>query len=313
MGVRLLEGDIWPEITRAVQREPARCDVAVAYISRANLLPMIRGSRLVVDMSERAVRSGQTSPKELLKLIRKGVKVFSIENLHAKVFVVGDRAFVGSTNASQRSASDLVEAVLATTSARTVSACRRWVRELGSESVTPQYTSRMARLYRPPKGFGPGRRGRRRATPLHSDLWVVPLELEVCDEKERKEERRGIAVARRKLSSVDDFRLDDFHWHGAGLEGLRAGTLVVQLVSEAGKKEVVTPVARVIHVRRYIRGTRRNAWIFLEAPKQLRARAAVRFRRSLDRESARALTKVQNPRRVRNVEVAHTLLAALGR
>ena len=63
MSVRLLEGDIWPEITRAVRKAPGRCDVAVAYLSRASLLPMTRGSRLVVDMSERAVRSSQTSPQ----------------------------------------------------------------------------------------------------------------------------------------------------------------------------------------------------------------------------------------------------------
>jgi hypothetical protein len=90
----------WDRIQSLVEKHPGKCHVAVAYFGSgaSRLLPLKAGSVLVVDMSERAVKSGQTKPSEVSKLLRDGVEVHSVENLHAKVFVVGNRALVGSTN-----------------------------------------------------------------------------------------------------------------------------------------------------------------------------------------------------------------------
>ena len=105
MTTELITDRVWAAITEAARNTKTPAYVAVAYFGNgaSKLLPLRKGSRLVVDASEHAVKSGQTSPAELLKLHRKGVKVYSIENLHAKVFVFGRTAFVGSANVSQRS------------------------------------------------------------------------------------------------------------------------------------------------------------------------------------------------------------------
>ena len=49
---------------------------AVAYVAEggASVLPFRRDDVLVVDMSERAVRSGSTNPSEVEKLYKKGVR-----------------------------------------------------------------------------------------------------------------------------------------------------------------------------------------------------------------------------------------------
>jgi predicted Fe-Mo cluster-binding NifX family protein len=51
---------------------------------------------LVVNASVAAVTSGQTSPQALLALHRKGVRIYSNAQLHAKVYVFGSKAFIGS-------------------------------------------------------------------------------------------------------------------------------------------------------------------------------------------------------------------------
>src|SRR6266566_1106224 len=99
MSTTLVASGIWGKITKAASASAASANVAVAYFgARASeLLPLKQGSRLVVDFSERAVKSGQTCPADILKLIRAGVDVYNVPNLHAKVFVFRNRAFIGST------------------------------------------------------------------------------------------------------------------------------------------------------------------------------------------------------------------------
>src|SRR4051812_17837057 len=61
MSSRLFIEGLWPELTRTARKCRQRCAVAVAYFGKgaSKLLPLLRGSTLVVDASERAVTSGQ--------------------------------------------------------------------------------------------------------------------------------------------------------------------------------------------------------------------------------------------------------------
>jgi hypothetical protein len=54
----------WDRIQMLVNNQPGRCHVGVAYFGSgaSKLLPLDAGSVLVIDMSERAVKSGQTKP-----------------------------------------------------------------------------------------------------------------------------------------------------------------------------------------------------------------------------------------------------------
>src|SRR5262245_61824327 len=131
MSSTFLSGVIWSRITKAIRKSQQPCYVAVAYFGRRGpkLLPLPYKSMLAVDASEPTVKSGRTDPKALLKLINRGVRVFTAPNLHAKVVVAGRRAFVGSTNASALSADTLIEAVVSTTEPTAVAEARRFVRD----------------------------------------------------------------------------------------------------------------------------------------------------------------------------------------
>jgi phosphatidylserine/phosphatidylglycerophosphate/cardiolipin synthase-like enzyme len=161
MTIALLTKNIWRTLTAATQTrtKPA---VAVAYFGQgaAGLLPLPGGSRLVVDASEGAVKSGQTCPAELTKLLKQGVRICSRKNLHAKIFVLGAKVFVGSANVSRHSAHTLREAMVVTTDRSAVAAAKDFIRELCMQEIGPETLSRLAKLYQPPRlpgGGGPRR------------------------------------------------------------------------------------------------------------------------------------------------------------
>ena len=159
----LLTSGIWPRITALVRRS-RRADVAVAWCAAGSrkLLPLKQGSVLVTNLSEDAVKAGQTKPQELLPLVRRGVEVHSVRNLHAKAFAFDDTAVIGSTNASTNSSNTLIEAVLLTTDASAVKNARAFVRSLGGDLVGEAELKRLARMWKPPRFPGAGKASRRR-------------------------------------------------------------------------------------------------------------------------------------------------------
>jgi phosphatidylserine/phosphatidylglycerophosphate/cardiolipin synthase-like enzyme len=158
MAITLLTDHVWQTLTAATKArvKPA---VAVAYFGQgaAKLLPLPNGSRIVVDASEGAVKSGQTCPAELIKLLKRGVRIYSRKNLHAKIFVFGSKVFVGSANASLHSAHTLREAMLVTTDRNAIATAREFIRELCVQEIGPETLTRLAKLYRPPRLPGGGR------------------------------------------------------------------------------------------------------------------------------------------------------------
>ena len=272
---KLLTSHIWKDITEHTKRQANRCHVAVPYFSdgASRMLPLKEGSTLIVDMSKDTVGSGLTMPSEVSKLLKRGVDIHFVENLHAKVLVIGNRAYIGSTNVSKNSAENLVEATVVTSDTPVVRACRRFVDSLRGELITPEFARRMQKLYKPPK-FGPGqKRGKLgRTTGIrHSPLWLVPLEYDEWDEADEAAHKAGLPRAKAALTSERDFRMGSFCWLGSGLDRLRNNDLVIQILKD-GRKKLVHPASRVLPMRRYRVGRSRRAIVFLETAKNLRAK-----------------------------------------
>lgn len=103
----------WPAIRRELERQNRRPVVAVvAYIGKGapDIMPLRAGDTLVCDASETAVRSRMTSAAALATYRRRGVELFSVEGLHAKVIAAPTSAWIGSANASDHSQDHLIEA-----------------------------------------------------------------------------------------------------------------------------------------------------------------------------------------------------------
>jgi PLD-like domain len=110
----------------------------------------------VVDASEHAVKKGQTHPADLKRLQKDGVVIFSSSSLHAKVFVFGSVAFIGSTNASQRSSRILTEAIVKTPDRAVVRSAKAFVKGLCLDEMGPDRLTKLQKLYRPPQVPGGG-------------------------------------------------------------------------------------------------------------------------------------------------------------
>lgn len=285
---------IWPQLTKAVRGSRQSCAVAVAYFGKGagTLLPLTEGSSLVVDASERAVASGQTCPTDLAKLVKRGVKVYSVPNLHAKVFVLGGAAYIGSTNVSNRSASQLVEAVIRTTEPGAVRAARKFVRNHCLHELTPEVLKRLGKLYRPPRVPG-GKRGKKAAKQTFSQptlprVLLAQCQLEEWSARDQKSHDAGAVVAKNLLVRPSNFDLDKFRWPGKC--PFRRGDVVMKVTDEGGGSVFATPPGNVLYVHTRHYGSQQVSYVFLECPIRRRRRIKT-LARALGRGAKKALER----------------------
>lgn len=159
MKTHFIARGIWDQLTHSAKKAKKASFVAVAYFAEgaSRLLPLPYNSRLVVDASDGAVSSGQTCPDDLLKMVNRGVSVYSVTGLHAKVYVFDKDAFVGSANASNRSASHLIEGVVRTSEKEAIREAKTFIKSICRDELTPKRLGRLSKLYRRPRI--PGIRG----------------------------------------------------------------------------------------------------------------------------------------------------------
>jgi len=276
VSIRVITQGIWPRISAAARRSKQPAHVAVAYFGQgaAKLLPLPRGSRLVVDASEGAVKSGQTCPAELKKLMKTAdVRVYSVPNLHAKVFVFGPTAVIGSTNASWRSAGTLVEAAVAITDRKAVSTARQFVRSLCLHELGPKGLEHLQRMYRPPRIAGNrGRRQSRHRRVVRPELPRLLLaQLRPFDPPDgsEKTEKAGRQAGRKRMSQPRRHVLEDFWWSGRC--PYRLGDIVVQVMREDDSRRMASPPGEVVHTAAWRRGATSWTFVYVELPRGRRA------------------------------------------
>ncbi len=202
MTAQFITRGVWKSITASAKaaRKPAL--VAVAYFGQgaSKLMPLPAGSRLVIDASEGAVKSGQTHPADLIRLQKRGVVIYSYPLLHAKVYAFDGFAFVGSANASNRSAGTLREAVVKTSDQAVVRSARAFVRDLCRDELSPGRLDRMQKMYRPPRIPGGSKETRkassRKAASGLPRLFLAQLELKDLPEGSEAASEKGMKIAK---------------------------------------------------------------------------------------------------------------------
>lgn len=200
MQARLLDDDLWPTITRLARRSK-RNYIAVAYLSRggSRLLPLGKGDSLLVDMSKKAVGSGQTDPNEIDRYLERGVRVFTCSNLHAKTYVFDNELVVASANVSKHSRETLIESGVLCQDKVMASRARGWIKRLLREPVTKEYVKLMKKIYNPPVTTLAGKRRTRETIPIFSRLWIVSVETMELTEQEKSICEKGEKKPRKQL------------------------------------------------------------------------------------------------------------------
>jgi hypothetical protein len=266
--------DIWPRLRAAARQSRWPAAVAVAYLGKGatRRLPLPKGSCLVVDASEGAVKSGQTCPEELKKLAKKGVRVFSWPALHAKVYVIGKTAFIGSANVSRGSEDTLFEAMLATTDPMAVRSAREFVHDKCLDPLGPQELQRLGVLYRPPR-VPRGRVGKRRSRtasvrPGLPRLLLAQLKMDDPPAGSEEAQEAGERKAKKRMDKPRSHELEEL-WH-RGKCPYGEGDLVVQVLDEGNGRPMVSPAGKVVHIEPWSSGRRKCTFIFLELPRRRR-------------------------------------------
>ncbi|WLA81957.1 phospholipase D family protein [Bradyrhizobium elkanii] len=306
----LLTKDIWRSITATAKHCRKPSFVAAAYFGKgaSKLLPLRTNSRLVVDASEAAVKSGVTHPADLRIMQKRGVIVYSVPNLHAKVYAFDDFAFVGSANVSNHSAGTLVEAMIRTSDRSAIRSVRAFVQGLCSNELSPGTIDRLQKLYRPPRVVGGvlqihGQKIKKAPRAVLPRLFLTHLVHEdpPVGSEGAEEKGRQIAQSRRKHSRR--YVLDDFHYWGRA--PFRTGDKVIQVVEEGGGRRLIDAPGTVLSTRRWDRKGRRVTFVFLERP-EVRRIGLEKLARQI---GYGAKKKLSRNGLVRNQEFAEILLA----
>jgi hypothetical protein len=253
---QFLCGQVLPEITKTARQFKKPCKAAVPYFAKGGhrLLPLSRGSKLVVNASESTVRSGQTSPHDLSQMMRRGVRVFSNGKLHAKVFLFGKTAYIGSSNVSHNSAKNLIEAAIRTNDPFVIKEVDKFITDLLIYELTPEHVKELSRIYQPPKFQG---RGRRKKTSKRSKWYFIDQPrlkvIKLVDRKrsnlEKTAFRNGRGAATKLQKKNREYAYDDVT--GSGKLTYNIGDRVVQVLDTAKKEgTVVFPPGYIYHINK---------------------------------------------------------------
>jgi hypothetical protein len=224
MPTKFLGLDPWAEITRQLER-PSRPAVlaAVAYIGRTapTVLPLRHGDVLVCNASEAARADGATSVEALQVYQQAGVEIRNWPWLHAKVIVSGGTSWIGSANASQRSKTQLYEAVVRSSDRDVVADARAFITLLCDRSeLLGDEELRALEGRRPRIGarqFPPSASGK---APLglpteltQLDLWAYEYE-DFSPEQEATFERSRAEAARIQRLTTGHALIEAIAWQG---------------------------------------------------------------------------------------------------
>lgn len=297
MYTELITHNIWEIITNATIKANQKSYVAVAYLGQggAKMLPLTKGSILVVDASEKSIKSGQTCPHDLLALYNKGVRVFSFANLHAKIYVIGHKIFIGSSNVSNNSAYNLQEAVIYSNDKSLREQAKLFIENLCKDTIElgPAKLKKLKEIYVPPKqpsgskGNRKGSANRKLIPPLY--LFSLSPQADTKEEQRLREVGRKEAIKKKKI--LPRHQIEQFEWDWT--LDFKVGDLAVQFITE-GKRDYLSPPGEIIHIKHGVDNLYRI--VYIEIPKIRRKNFKTIKNKLNSEERKRFLTNGRKPR-----------------
>jgi ribosomal protein L20 len=231
---------LWPKIV-SLAKQSSRRQIVVAYLGKgaSKILPLRKGNVLVVDLSEQAVKTGQTDPSEVEKYLKKGVKVYSQPNLHAKLYVFDEVVIVSSANLSTHSRNNLIEVGLLSEDKQVLSRAKNFIEGLidNRKLVKATELKELKKLYRSPRF--PAKRAAR-------NFWISRVDEEEFDDPDNK----TIEKLKRRIKHVDVKMYDITAVKSWGRCAWNEGDIVVQVVYNKDRPVYVIPPSEVIKVHR---------------------------------------------------------------
>jgi hypothetical protein len=314
---RFLSNDsLWSELTDEVKKAK-KVKAAVAYLGSggADLLPLKKGDILVVNLGLQTVKQGATSPKEIQRLVKRGVVVFTRSTLHAKFFICDKTLLVGSANISNNSQQVLDEAASLTTDTTAVRRANDFFDKLCTEPVRPEYLKVCLKAYKPPV-FVPERnigKSSRQKRVVEAKLWFIGglHQIDIPEYEAKKAE--GIQqVAGQKLQKPQGTHADFVHYHDkpSYYDDIRPGDWIVTCVADSEGGRYVYPPQQVIDHESYARAPGKKRFLLLsEAPDKGEEMTLSMFRRHVRRLVPKLDAEHPRTTAIKSIEIADAILS----
>lgn len=261
---------IWQRIDAALKAgQPARIAVPFIGLGASRWIKPAAGSCVVTRCDLKSARAGQVSGKDLLVWHKRGVRIFNLQALHAKVFAFGSSAFIGSSNASVTSRDRLIEAGVWTIEKALAESAWAFVEEHCNEEVDEEFLKELAAAYRPPtqyplqgegstgggKGSGAKKASREQdEAPLH----LIRLYTANWNEAQQAAADRAEANGRKRLEQNFKAEVSTFTWPGAPGRFSVGDLVLARMTDKTDGSESVQPWARVIGMHK-VRGRDQHA------------------------------------------------------
>lgn len=311
-----LSNEVLWQILSTQIKSAEHVEAAIAYFGQggAKLLPLRKGDRLVVDMSLATVKTGGTDPREIEKLFKKGVEIFSRRNLHAKIILLDNNVIVGSANVSKRSYDVLDEAAILTTDPLVIKRTQEFIDRLCTEPVQSKYLEQCKQLYRLPRIIGKRSSetsGQQRVK--HAKLWMVNLVECSVPESEIERYEQGERKAQELIKDSVRSETDSFHWSSKPkmADELEFGDWVIEVITYKDKTILVYPTAQLLFIDHYVRESKsgKQRYVFhVETPKRGQTLTWKEFCKKA--KSILGLRELSKPRTqpIRDIQIADELL-----
>jgi hypothetical protein len=139
--------DPWKEIA-SLSKNAKQHWIAVAYLTDYSEIFLKSNDYLIVDASDEAIKAGQTSAQALDTLFKRGVRIYSLPKLHAKIYVMDNYVIIGSMNASSSSRNCLKEGAVVITDEELAEEAKAQVLELQekAEPINKSFLDRIATI-----------------------------------------------------------------------------------------------------------------------------------------------------------------------
>ena len=190
--IQFLTTGLWKSI--ATESKKAKIKrAAIAFVTRDVPLNLTEDDTLIVNASNAAIGSGQTSAVILRKLHNRGVHLFSYTGLHAKTIVLDRTAFISSGNLSDSSVANLLEAGVRTDHPDVVSSAIGFIEDLAAHAVpiSAKFLDRISKIPIKKTGFARGAHAGRKLPTYKRDpvTWLLGVH-SIDDPKDPAEIKR---------------------------------------------------------------------------------------------------------------------------
>lgn len=253
---------IWVHIKEALNaKQPVRIAVPFIGLGVSKWLKLPPGSCLVTRCDLKSARAGQVSGKDLLYWHQKGVRIFNLQALHAKVFAFGQAAFIGSSNASATSRDRLVEAGVWTTEKALSRSAWDFVESLCLQQQPEECLELLADEYRPPTQYplqgetisdadGKAPTVPNARTQDEAPMHLIRLTERDFDEAEHSAADQAKATGVRRIDKKLKAKLTSFTWPDAPSTFTVGDLVLVRVSNRKTGLDLVEPWAQVVAIRK---------------------------------------------------------------